>query len=261
MRTHHIAVASLAALSAASIAQAQGCSVLTQYESWKNLPFVSSCSVWAGSSWQGDSCEGLPCSGNCATTTATLAGQVRHRFCPIWNPGWSDWCFGQGYDITTWSVHALGGGRIMAGRACGPIVGSFVWSVSATMTFTAPVAALDSDWLESGGTQPQGSSTRYFRTGESVQLQIASDADCEHEWVYRPCADQNSNGTCDEFETIAAAFGDFDASGTVDGADLGSLLAAWGPVTPATIRYDLNHDNAIDGFDLGLLLARWGQGA
>ena len=129
------------------------------------------------------------------------------------------------------------------------------------MTFTAPVYAPDSDWLESGGTQPQGSLFRYFRAGESVQLQLAVVGDCEHEWKYAPCQDVNANGTCDEFETIAAAFGDFDASGAVDGADLGPMLAAWGPVTTVTVRYDLNHDNSIDGFDLGLLLARWGQGA
>ena len=50
---------------------------------------------------------------------------------------------------------------------------------------------------------------------------------------------------------------DLDGSGTVDGIDLGILLAAWGPALdphPA----DLDQDCAIDGRDLGALLAAWG---
>ena len=45
-----------------------------------------------------------------------------------------------------------------------------------------------------------------------------------------------------------------DGSGSVDGADLGILLAAWGPAAgPA----DLNADGAVDGTDLGEMLAAW----
>jgi hypothetical protein len=47
---------------------------------------------------------------------------------------------------------------------------------------------------------------------------------------------------------------DFDSNGSVDGADLGMLLAAW--ETPAG---DLNGDNTTDGADLGLLLSAWGD--
>jgi len=51
---------------------------------------------------------------------------------------------------------------------------------------------------------------------------------------------------------------DLDGSGTVDGADLGSLLARWGfsgGLDPA----DLNSDGEVDSADLGLLLAAWGD--
>jgi dienelactone hydrolase len=47
---------------------------------------------------------------------------------------------------------------------------------------------------------------------------------------------------------------DFNDDGVVDGADLGVLLAAWGPgPSPA----DLNEDGVVDGADLGMLLAAW----
>lgn len=52
----------------------------------------------------------------------------------------------------------------------------------------------------------------------------------------------------------AACPEDLDASGAVDGADLGLLLSQW--QLPGSA--DLNHDGAVDGGDLGLLLARWG---
>lgn len=51
---------------------------------------------------------------------------------------------------------------------------------------------------------------------------------------------------------------DLDASGAVDGADLGRLLAEWGPsggLGPA----DLDGSGEVDAADLGLLLAAWGD--
>jgi len=47
---------------------------------------------------------------------------------------------------------------------------------------------------------------------------------------------------------------DLNGDGTVDGNDLGILLAAWGGRGPA----DLNGDGTVDGNDLGMLLAAWG---
>jgi len=50
---------------------------------------------------------------------------------------------------------------------------------------------------------------------------------------------------------------DLNGSGSVDGADLGLVLAAWGPAGgfgPA----DFNGSGVVDGADLGLLLAAWG---
>ena len=51
--------------------------------------------------------------------------------------------------------------------------------------------------------------------------------------------------------------GDIDGSATVNGADLGQLLSAWGSCTTACPA-DLNDDGMVDGTDLGVLLAGWG---
>lgn len=75
----------------------------------------------------------------------------------------------------------------------------------------------------------------------------------------------NGNGADDSMLDSGAAYvfsitspctGDLGGDGTVDGADLGVLLGAWGanPGSPA----DLNLDGVVDGADLGLLLGAWG---
>ena len=51
--------------------------------------------------------------------------------------------------------------------------------------------------------------------------------------------------------------GDVNNDGIVNGADLGILLASWGPVACGSI-YDLNGSCTVDGADLGILLANWG---
>ena len=49
--------------------------------------------------------------------------------------------------------------------------------------------------------------------------------------------------------------GDLNHDCTVDGADIGLFLSAWGTNNPDA---DLNGDNVVDGVDLGLLLASFG---
>lgn len=48
---------------------------------------------------------------------------------------------------------------------------------------------------------------------------------------------------------------DFNCDGSVDGADLGLLLAAWGTGNPT---FDLDGNGIVDGADLGMILAAWG---
>ncbi|MFM1936711.1 MAG: hypothetical protein RI990_1670, partial [Planctomycetota bacterium] len=47
-----------------------------------------------------------------------------------------------------------------------------------------------------------------------------------------------------------------ECDGTVDGQDLGKLLAEWGATGG---RADINGDGTVDGTDLGALLAKWGN--
>jgi len=78
---------------------------------------------------------------------------------------------------------------------------------------------------------------------------------CEIAAGYAP--DANGNGIIDACEEpLAPCRVDFDGSGSVDGADLGLLLAAWSTATPA---FDLNGDGTVDGADMGLMLAAWGS--
>ena len=46
---------------------------------------------------------------------------------------------------------------------------------------------------------------------------------------------------------------DLNGDGTINGADMGLIIAAWG--TPAG---DLNGDGTTNGADIGLLIAKWG---
>jgi hypothetical protein len=68
--------------------------------------------------------------------------------------------------------------------------------------------------------------------------------------------DTNHNGTPDTCECI----GDIYVDRAINGADLGALLAYWGPVTSnaASRACDLNGDGVVSGSDLGVLLAYWG---
>jgi len=56
----------------------------------------------------------------------------------------------------------------------------------------------------------------------------------------------------------ATIVGDLNGDGVVDGADLGILLANWGPANGGGAAVgDLNGDDVVDGADLGILLANW----
>lgn len=63
------------------------------------------------------------------------------------------------------------------------------------------------------------------------------------------CIDES----CDCLPTSPA---DLNEDGLVNGADLGIMLAQWGPC--AGCVSDLNDDDVVNGADLGLLLAAWG---
>jgi hypothetical protein len=106
-------------------------------------------------------------------------------------------------------------------------------------------------------------------------VQNVDQLDCNHNGVGDACeivSDCNLNGVPDSCD-IAAGATDFNADTIpdscqcladlfvdhqVNGADLGALLAFWGPVNPALPSADINKDGLVNGADLGYLLANWG---
>jgi hypothetical protein len=76
-----------------------------------------------------------------------------------------------------------------------------------------------------------------------------------------PTLDRDHDGALDSCQCAAhpelCCPADLTRDGQVNGADLGAVLAFWGP-NPAYPQADLNGDGRVDGADLGTLLANWG---
>jgi hypothetical protein len=87
-----------------------------------------------------------------------------------------------------------------------------------------------------------------------------TQADCDNDGIGDACEiaagaqDFNNDTIPDACQCLADLFVDHQ----VNGADLGALLAFWGPVNPGFPQADLNRDAKVDGADLGYLLASWG---
>ncbi len=79
-------------------------------------------------------------------------------------------------------------------------------------------------------------------------------------WVYQWDVSYNTTRVADvvviTVEDIIPCPADLNGDGKVDGADLGLMLADWGPCDGCLA--DLSPNSAVDGADLGLLLAAWG---
>jgi hypothetical protein len=70
------------------------------------------------------------------------------------------------------------------------------------------------------------------------------------------CTDSDGDGVPDSCIFTQSCLADANGDGYVNGADLGLLIASWGPATGCSV--DINGDGQVDGGDLGLLIARWG---
>jgi hypothetical protein len=98
------------------------------------------------------------------------------------------------------------------------------------------------------GAATDGGAIRFVRYGSDCDGDGVSDR-CE---ILAGAADVNRDGVPDACAPVGA---DLDGDGVVDGADLGALLAKWGPC--AGCAADLDGDGRVDGVDLGILLAAW----
>jgi hypothetical protein len=100
--------------------------------------------------------------------------------------------------------------------------------------------------------------------------------DCDHDGIGDVCetvTDCNGNGVDDGCDIALSNATDFNSNGIpdvcecasdlnanhwVNGADLGVLLAFWGPRSSAFPAADLTNDGDVNGADLGYLLNAWG---
>jgi hypothetical protein len=87
-----------------------------------------------------------------------------------------------------------------------------------------------------------------------------TQADCNNNGVGDACeiAAGAPDSNADTIPDICQCLADLFVDHQVDGADLGALLAFWGPVSPALPSADVNRDGNVDGADLGYLLNAWG---
>jgi formylglycine-generating enzyme required for sulfatase activity len=94
---------------------------------------------------------------------------------------------------------------------------------------------------------------------DTCDIVAGLDRDCDANGRLDRCdvlqyaaADDNQNCTPDVCEY---ARGDFGLDGSVDGKDLGYMLASWGSADPFA---DLDGNQLVNGADLGTLLTNWG---
>ena len=177
------------------------------------------------------------------------------RFCPVWVPHWGDWCWpAGGYSFQWFDRGQYGGVNKLEILTLQLPAATFSNTVSATLTFSQPVEQTPSNGVAITGGHVVSSGAqikRYFDAGDSGQVDSTGG-----EFGYVLCTDQDANGRCDTYDTVARAFGDFDGSGAVDGGDLAFLLGQWGASGPLG---DLDGSGLVGGGDLAILLGRWGQ--
>jgi len=101
--------------------------------------------------------------------------------------------------------------------------------------------------------------------GHRYRVIIEWEADCNNDNIVDygqilngQLPDSNTNGIPDICEQPQCRDADITNNQIIDGADLGALLAFWGPVNPVLPQADVNRDGQVNGADIGILLSYWG---
>ena len=81
-----------------------------------------------------------------------------------------------------------------------------------------------------------------------------SDGESDLEEIFNGAPDADGDGIPDDCSVPCV--GDINEDGSVNGADLGRLIAVWGACSGCP--EDLNGDGLVNGADLGLIFAGWG---
>jgi len=166
------------------------------------------------------------------------------------------------------SVQIAGGPehQALAGTGdCEPGTQATEWQLSAAEfnQYIQPNGQIPFSFVASGAVDPDNC---LWGSWVSVSLYYAGAAssDCNANGILDSCEiaegialDDNGNGLIDQCEPPPPCQSDLTGDGTVSGADLGVLLAAWGDAPASTA--DLTGDGVVNGADLGLLLASWGD--
>ena len=128
-------------------------------------------------------------------------------------------------------------------------------------------------WYGFHPTQPRISCNVPFYT-EFVSFNMSGNGahspNAQTSWVYVPWELTGSGGEPQEAISAKGEMGitfcrdDFDASGTIDGGDIGMMMLWWGASNEnytlyACTRMDLDEDSEIGASDLALLLLDWGE--
>ena len=171
----------------------------------------------------------------------------------LWNGDWSQDDGSTTISDLGWNATIPVGGSILLGYNG---VGAFASDVAA-ITVNGETASVrygpgvDDDDPDDGGGPGDDQDDNGNDDGSGNEDDDTGDQDSGEE------DDGGEAGDGEEEEGPAASScpADVDGSGSVDGGDLGLLLAEWGGSDP---RWDLDRSGTVDGGDLGLMLAAWG---
>ncbi len=137
----------------------------------------------------------------------------------------------------------------------------------------APVAYTYADgqyWDDTAFTIPAGATsavaTLYFQTSSREYMEFLRDTNVTNDFgqTAYDLWEQHGKSAPVAMDTMVIDIDvadpcDINGDGVINGADLGSMLGAWGTCgDPADCPADLNGDGAVNGADLGLLLGCWG---
>jgi hypothetical protein len=147
---------------------------------------------------------------------------------------------------------------------------SVTWTIDPNWSWTTCGRCWTEDYMYLAAEQPRLSANAPFFPEYRVPSSVVHTSEAGHTGEARYSWGDPMSTHVDEGLSRSGAFrftfcrDDLDASGSIDGGDLGMLLAWWGASEVDgslwfCSRMDFDNSGAIDGADLGILLAHWGD--
>jgi hypothetical protein len=152
---------------------------------------------------------------------------------------------------------------VLIGGGSGPAAGNTTSLDPDFGSGTAAIPPVGAGWFNSNPLNLQGLTNPITRQVRVARLVLPQTSDGETlsfgssiSFKVHPVGVAQQGSFAAEFELPELQCPwDIDASGIIDGADLGLLLLNWDTDDPAA---DVNADGLVDGADLGLVLLNWG---